>query len=106
MLFPLIYWIVLPLVAAWLVIRWINAKAPRRAPDDVAALFAERPLEKRCFRALRRDAGGLVVLGDFENQPDAVDRAYLGKEQAQKAGERAAFLVYNHKLELLEQVDS
>lgn len=106
MLFPLIYWVVLPLVVAWLVIRWINVKAPLRPAEDVAALFAEKPLEKRCFRALRRDQNGLTLLGDFENQPDAVDRAYLGKEQAQKAGEKAAFLVYNHKVELLEQVDS
>lgn len=106
MFFPLIYWIVLPLVAAWLVIRWINKKAPLLAPDDVAALFAAQPLEKRWFRAVRRDAGGVSALGDYETQPDAVDRAYLGREQAQKAGEKASFLVYNAKAELLQQVDS
>lgn len=106
MLFPLIYWIVLPLVAAWLVIRWINKHAPLTAPADVAELFSAHPLEKRRFRALRRDAAGLTLLGDFDNQPDAVDRAYLGKEQAQKAGEKAAFLVYNSSAELLEQVDA
>ena len=48
----------------------------------------------------------MSALGDFEKQPDAVDRAYLGKEEAQKAGVKASFLVYNHKAELLEQVDS
>lgn len=106
MFFPLIYWVVLPLVCGWLVIRWINKHAPLRPADDVAALFAAEPLEKRRFRALRRDAKGLVSLGDFDNQPDAVDRAYLGKEQAQKAGEKASFLVFNHKAELLEQVDA
>lgn len=103
---PLLYWVVLPVVAGWLVIRSIKKHAPLLPPTDVAALFAASPLEKKWFRAVRRDPEGLTALGDFEKQPDAVDRAYLGKEQAQKAGERASFLVYNDKAELLEQVDS
>lgn len=106
MFFPLIYWIVLPIAAGWLVVRWINKEAPLRTPGDVAALFERQPLEKRRFRTLRRDAGGITALGDFDSHPDAVDRAYLGREQAQKAGEQASFLVFNHKAELLEQVDS
>jgi hypothetical protein len=106
MFFPLIYWIVLPLLAAWFVIRWIKKTAPLVPPDDVSALFGERPLEKRWFRAVSRGPRGLAVLGDFEKMPDAVDRAYQGKEEAQSRGEKASFLVYNDKTELLEQVDS
>lgn len=106
MFFPLIYWVVLPLFAAWLVIRWINKTAPLVPAADVAALFAARPLEKRWFRAARRAGGELSLLGDYEKMPEAVDRAYLGKEEAQKAGETASFLVFNDKAELLEQVDA
>jgi hypothetical protein len=106
MFFPLIYWVFLPLGAAALVIRWIDKKAPRLPPADVAALFERSPVEKKWFRAVRRDARGLAALGDYETQPDAVDRAYQGKEEAQKAGEAASFLVYNWKAELLEQVDA
>ena len=106
MFMPLIYWVVLPIIAGWLVIRWIKKHAPLLPPDDIAALFAASPVEKKWFRAIKRGPQGLLALGDFEKQPDAVDRAYLGKEQAQAKGEKAAFLVYNDKAELLEQVDS
>lgn len=106
MLFPLIYWIVLPLLAAWLVVRWINKKAPRLPPPDVRALLERSPVERKWFRAVRRDARGLASLGDFEKQPEAVEAAYAGKERAQAAGERAEFLVLNDKGDVLEQVDS
>lgn len=106
MFMPLVYWIVLPILAGWLVIRWIKKHAPLLPPDDIAALFAAAPIEKKWFRAVRRGPEGVSALGDFEKQPDAVDRAYLGKEQAQAKGEKASFLVYNDKAELLEQVDS
>ncbi len=103
---PLLYWVVAPIFMGWLVIRWIKKHAPLTPPSDVAALFAASPIEKKWFRAARRGAEGLTALGDFEKQPDAVDRAYLGKEQAQAKGEKASFLVFNDKAELLEQVDS
>jgi hypothetical protein len=106
MFFPLIYWIALPMFFAWLLIRWIQKKAPLIPAPDVRELFDRAPLEKRRFRAARRDDAGLASLGDFEKQIDAVDAAYLGKEQAQAAGKKAEFLVFNDKAELLEQVDS
>jgi hypothetical protein len=107
MFFPLIYWVVFPMIAGWLVVRWIKKHAPLVVPPEVAALYAERPIEKKWFRAARRDKGGLLHwLGDFEKQPEAVDAAYLGKEAAQRDGEKASFLVFNDKAELLEQVDS
>lgn len=107
MLFPIIYWIVMPMFFGWLLIRWLKKNSPLAVPPEVTALFAERPIEKKWFRAARRDKGGLLRwLGDFEKQPEAVDAAYAGKEAAQAAGEKAAFLVFNDKAELLEQVDS
>ena len=106
MFFPLIYWIVLPLVLAWLVVRWIKKSAPLTPPPDVRGLFDGAPIEKKHFRAARRDAKGLTPLGDYEKQMEAVDAAYAGKEKAQAAGEKAEFLVFNDKAELLEQVDS
>lgn len=107
MFFPLIYWIVVPLFFAWLVVRWLKTASPLVVPPEVAALFSERPIEPKWFRAARRDHGGLLRwLGDFEKQPEAVEAAYAGKEAAVKAGEKASFLVFNSQAELLEQVDS
>ena len=106
MFFPLIYWIGFPMLFGALVIRWINKKAPLVPAPDVRDLFDRAPLERRWFRAARRDAAGLESLGDFEKQIEAVDAAYLGKEQAQAAGEKAQFLVFNDKAQLLEEVDS
>ena len=40
MFFPLIYWVVLPLLAGWLVVRWIKKHAPLVVPPDIAALYA------------------------------------------------------------------
>lgn len=106
MFFPLIYWIVIPLVMAWLVVRWIKKAAPLIPALDVRDLYDREPIEPKYFRAARRDAKGLVSLGDFEKQPEAVEAAYAGKEKAQAAGEKAEFLVFNDKAELLEQIDS
>jgi hypothetical protein len=107
MFFPLIYWVVLPLFFAWLVVLWLKKNSPHVPAPETAALFAERPIEPKWFRAARRDRGGLLRwLGDFEKQPEAVDAAYAGKEAAVAAGEKASFLVFNDKAELLEQVDS
>jgi hypothetical protein len=107
MFFPLIYWVAAPFVLAWLVVRWLNQNSPRVVPPEVAALYAERPIEPKGFRAARRDRGGLLRwLGDYEKQPEAVDAAYAAKEASAAAGEKASFLVFNSKAELLEQVDS
>ena len=106
MFFPLIYWIVLPLFLAWIVVRWIKKAAPLTPAPDVLGLFDRAPIEKRWFRAARRDAKGLASLGDFEKQMEAVDAIYAGKEKALAAGEKAEFLVFNDKAELLEQIDS
>ena len=107
MFFPLIYWVVMPLFFASLLVRWLKKASPLAVPPEVAALYAERPIEPKWFRAARRDKGGLLRwLGDYEKQPEAVDAAYAGKEAAVAAGEKASFLVFNAQAELLELVDS
>ena len=107
MFFPIIYWIVLPLLFAVLIVHWLKKNSPIAVPPEVAALYAERPIEPKWFRAARRDRGGLLRwLGDYEKQPEAVDAAYAGKEAAVAAGEKASFVVFNDKAEILEQVDS
>jgi hypothetical protein len=106
MFIALFYWIGLPMLVGALLIRWLDKTAPRLPGLDVRDLFDRRPIERRHFRAARRDAGGLTFLGDFENQPLAVEAAYAGRERAQAAAEKAAFLVFNDKAELLEQIDS
>lgn len=106
MFFPLIYWVGFPILAGWFVIRWLKKHAPSTATIEYRDFFDRSPIEPKYFRAARRDAKGLSVLGDFEKQMDAVDAAYADKERAQAAGEKAAFLVFNDKAELLEEVDS
>ena len=105
MFFPLIYWVVLPLLAGFVIVRWIKTCAPPTIP--YAALYAERPIEPKWFRAVARDRKGLLrPLGDYEKQPEAVDAIYRGREEAVSAGEKASFLVFNDKAELIEQIDS
>jgi len=106
MFFPLIYWVILPIIAGWLLVSWIKKSSPLTPPLDVRDLFDRAPIEAKQFRAARRDAAGLVSLGDFEKQMDAVDAAYAGKEKAVETGLKAQFLVFNDKAELLEEVDS
>lgn len=102
----ILYYIVLPVVAGAYVIKFIRKHGASTIPPDVTALYAVRPVEKKWYRAVRRDATGLHVLGDFETQLDAVDCAYLNKEKAVQAGEKASFLVLNDKGDAYQQVDS
>lgn len=106
MIFPILYWVVFPILAGVFVIRWLNKHAPSRVTPEALELMARAPIEKKWFRAARRDHKGVASLGDFEKQIEAVDAAYAGKEKAQAAGEKASFLVFNDQGELLEQVDS
>jgi hypothetical protein len=103
----LFYYIVLPMIAAYYVIKLIKKHGGSTVPPEVSALYAVDPVQKKWYRAARRDQNGRVTkLGDYETQLEAVDRAYLGKEEAQKAGEKASFLVLNDKGDVYQQVDS
>ena len=100
------YYLVLPFLLAGLLIRWLKKNAASLISEDVRRLYGEKPIEKKWFRALRRDHKGLRHLGDYEKQPEAVESAYQGRKDAAAAGEKASFLVLNDKAETLEQIDS
>jgi hypothetical protein len=98
--------IVVPTLALVYVPKLAKKYLKTQTPEDVARLYAEHPLEKGWYRAARRDHKGLRLLGDFETQLEAVDRAYLGKEEAQKGGQSASFFVLDDKAQILQQVDA
>lgn len=102
----LFFYFVLPALLAFLVLRFIKKHGASTQDPQVRALLDSDPLVPKWQRAVRRDAKGLLKLGDFETHLEAVDCAYKAKEQAQAAGDKASFLVVNEKAEILEQVDS
>lgn len=106
MLKLILFLIVLPVLALVYVPRLAKKYFKSELPEDIRRLYGERAVEKGWYRAARRDHKGLRLLGDFETQLEAVDRAYLGKEEALKAGDRASFLVLDDKGAVLQQVDS
>ena len=106
MIIPILYYLVLPFVFAWLVLSFLKKYAPHEPPEDLKRLYEQNPLEKRWYRAVKDVHGIKSLIGDFEKQEQAVEAAYRGKENSQAIGERAAFLVLNDKAEVLEEVDS
>jgi hypothetical protein len=100
------YYIILPFVASYYLIKWLKKNAAQDIPDDVKRLYAEKPVERKWLRAVRRDTSGLRWLGDFETRQEAVESAYQGRKDALAAREQASFIVLNDKGEALEQVDS
>jgi hypothetical protein len=102
----IVYYLVLPFCAAALVLRFIKKYGRLELAPDIKRQLAESPIEKKFFRAVRRDSKELRLLGDFETHVDAVDCAYMGRKEARARNEKAAFLVLNDKGETLEQVDS
>lgn len=102
----LFVWFVLPFLLFYLVLKLMRKYAPDTVPVDVRALCLADPIEKRWYRVLRRDAAGLMKLADCEKQDEAVEKAYLGKEQAEAAKSGATFLVLNDKGEVLQQIDA
>lgn len=99
------YWIVLPFLGAWALVTLIK-RAPRPIPSDVAELVKAAPLPAKSFGAARRDASGLKSLGVFEKLIEASDAAFLARDGALKAGEKAAFLVFDSTGDVLEQIDA
>jgi len=110
MLVLLFYYLALPMIVGALVIQLIKRSGALEPPEHIKRLCADRPIEKRMFRAVRVDGEGdsrqAALLGDFETLQDAVDAIYAAKENAQKTGVHAAFLALNDKMEALEQIDS
>ena len=100
------YYLILPFFAASLVIRWLKKNAPSTIAEDVKRLYAESPVEKKWFRAVRRDHKGLRSLGDYETRLEAVEAAYQGRKDAAASGDQASFVVLDDKGFALEQIDS
>ena len=102
----IVYYLVLPFVGAALVLKFIRKYGKNEIASDIKRLCAEKPIEKKWFRSVRRDHKGLRDLGDFETHGEAVDAIYAARKDAQASGDSAAFLVLNSKGETLEEVDS
>lgn len=100
------YYLVLPFLLAGLLLRLLRRYAPKLDDAAILELYGKHPLEKKWFRAVRRDARGLRLLGDSETHGEAVENAYRAKEAAVAAGEKAEFIVLNDRAEILEEVDS
>jgi hypothetical protein len=101
-----IYYLVLPFILAAVVLWLLKKYSVNAIPEDVKRLWEQRPIEKKWFRAVRRDDAGLTFLSDWEKQPEAVEAAYQGLKEARAAKRKASFQVLNDKGEVLEQVDS
>ncbi len=105
MLQILFFYLVLPFILAAFVIRFIKKHGASQIPADVTALLAVDPVEKRFYRAARRD-NGLIKLGDFETHEEAVDAIYAARKRAREDKLKAAFIVLNDKGETLDWIDS
>jgi hypothetical protein len=102
----IIYYLVLPFFFASLVLKFIKKYGASQIKPDVTAMLAIDPVEKRFYRAARRDAQGLSKLQDWEKHEEAVDAIYASRQEAAKAGRRAEFIVLNDKGETLDWIES
>lgn len=102
----LFYYIAAPFLCAVLVLKLLARYGRREIPAEIRRLYEQNPIEEKWFRAARKDGKGWSCLGDFEKQPEAVEKIYEARQNAQKSADKASFLVLNDKGEALEQVDS
>ncbi len=102
----LFYYIAAPFICGALVLKLLARYGRREIPAEIRKLYEITPIEKKWFRAVRKDGTGWSALGDFEKQPEAVEKIYEARQNAQKSGDQASFLVLNDHGEALEQIDS
>ena len=102
----LLYYLILPFLAGALLIRYIKKHAPSGITPEVTALLAVDPIEKKFYRAARKDEGKVAKIADYETHVEAVDAIYAAKEAAQKQGVKTAFIVLNDQGETLDWIDS
>jgi hypothetical protein len=100
------FYVILPIFLGGMLIKYLKKHAPAEVAADVQQLYAQNPVEKKWYRAVRRDQKGLKALGDFETRGEAVESAYRNRKDAALAGEKAHFVVLDDKGFALEQVDS
>lgn len=106
MAYAVFFLIFLPILALVYIPKLAKRYLKPEISEDVVLLYAQHPLEKGFYRTARLDHKGARLLGDFEKQLEAVDCAYLAKEEAEKAGEQASFLVLDDKAQTLQQIDA
>jgi hypothetical protein len=102
----LLLYFLAPIFLGSYLIKYLKKHAPAEVAADVKTLYASRPVQKKWYRAVRRDAAGLRPLGDYETRGEAVEAAYQGRKDAAAAGQKAAFVVLDDKGFALEQIDS
>lgn len=100
------YYLVLPFLLASFVLKWLKKNAPSTVPEDIRALYAARPVEKKWLRAVRRDGPTLSVIGDYETRGEAVEAIYQARKDAAALSQKASFIVHDDKGHALEQIDS
>lgn len=102
------YYLLLPVLAAWLVLRFIRRYGADPVPEAVRRSCAEDPVEHKWFRVLESAAGTggararYAKLGDFDSQDKAVDAAYQGRE-ASPGGEKS-WLIVNERGDVLQEI--
>lgn len=109
MLQLLVFYVALPFGLAALVLRFIKKYGASQVPSDVAAMLAVNPVDKRRYRAARRDEKGLFKLGadDFDAHEAAVDAIYAARQEWRDAGgKKAAFIVLDARGETLDWIDA
>ena len=100
-----LYWLIIPFILAWGLVKVIQ-RSPRPVAPDVAALIAKEPVPAKFYAAARRDASGLAPLGVFEKLMEASDAAWKAQDAAKKAGLKGSFLVFDAAGVVVEQVDA
>lgn len=105
MVASLFYWLVLPFLLAFGLVKIIQ-RSPRPVPADIKALLEKDPLPAKGWGAARRDAAGLASLGAFEKLLDASDAAWKAQAAAKAAGKKGSFLVFDAAGVVVEQADA
>lgn len=104
-----IYYLVLPFVAAGLVLRLIKKYGGDSVPAEIRTYCSADPIEKRFYRAIRvqgafgRPGCEVTKLGDFEKQELAIDAAFPASREP---GPAARYYVLNDQGEPLQEYKS
>ncbi len=107
MLALLAYYLVLPLLCARLLLRFIRKYGADPVPPEVRLHCARDPILRGMYRVaeLERAGGepaGLLKVGDYETQDSAVEAAYLQRRLRPAPGRE--WLVLDHRGDVLQQL--
>lgn len=101
------YYLILPFLLGWLVLKLIRRYGADPVAPTVRQLCVEDPVERKWFRVAEvlgdpRAGGGVRKVSDFETQDQAVEEAY--RRRAEQAGPGRSWLVLNEKGDVLQEV--